>query len=903
MVISFAILFFSLRGGVSVGEAIDTQPKKHTEAGPFMQITCLDKEAGPVVFRLGVTRPEQVRRNFHIIHVLGHLSKVFSPASGSSSPWDFREQLAPSTEPPKYQAPPPLPKVAVDLNLHDGGGEGDDLEVQIEEFAEKEKETRQVARYDDGKMKSETFYRDGEGHGRHTVWHPNGQKKLEGQFQKNYAQGTFTFWNEKGAITETRDYVVGVLKKTVPFRDGKPLIHDQEVLDFKYHRAEMRKGYLPVPTGEKGGWRSVEASNVPDLLQPGEASARIDLGALLPWKEERYHIYVRAFLRPSHQAARVPIRIEILPKKADSEPAAAVDTFSGFQGLLLSGIESGMPRLETMRQVIERWKRETKKLLKSRKGRDLFVAPRGKPGSQGTRADPLDLQTVLQPPRGREIARPGDTVWLTGGVYEAPAWMTTQAKERIDLARNTATARELPKVDNLGLDVEPTEEEIQKELAEPKDEEKPLQNKSDARILNPPDELRPYLDYEFISALEGTAGQPIIVRQVPGERAVLNGGLMVRGKHTWFWGFEITEPDGRANSGRAKPSVTSMAPGVRFINLHVHRGAQGFAFWSSSPDSEIYGCIIHDFGWSQGGGRGHGHGFYTQNDHGMKRIIDNIVFHGYGWNFHAYTQGGEVFNYYIEGNVSFSAGMKKKGQVTDNWLIQTWRPAHRMFFFNNISYHPLSFVRGVRFHSWGYDTELVLRGNRFFGSSQAMAIGRWQSVECLENIFWGRHALVNAKPRDPSEHRDAYLWDRNTYFLPAKGKPFNFSGAACDFEDWKRLSGYDSKGKANAGKGGRPTGTEIIVRPNFYDPGRAHVSVLNWDGNSEAQVELSSFLKKGQQFAVYHVLDLEAHGLAKPVFESSFDGMPVSLPLKRHPIAPDLDVFLVMPGNPPVGQK
>ena len=61
----------------------------------------------------------------------------------------------------------------------------------------------------------------------------------------------------------------------------------------------------------------------------------------------------------------------------------------------------------------------------------------------------------------------------------------------------------------------------------------------------------------------------------------------------------------------------------------------GFGFWEPAVDAEIYGCVIHDFGYNAPD-RGHGHAIYTQNLKGTKRLVDNIMFHGYGWNIHAY---------------------------------------------------------------------------------------------------------------------------------------------------------------------------------------------------------------------------------------------------------------------------
>src|SRR5215475_14047196 len=44
----------------------------------------------------------------------------------------------------------------------------------------------------------------------------------------------------------------------------------------------------------------------------------------------------------------------------------------------------------------------------------IFVAPNGRPGNSGSKGSPMDLATALAP---RSPVRPGDTIWLRGGVY------------------------------------------------------------------------------------------------------------------------------------------------------------------------------------------------------------------------------------------------------------------------------------------------------------------------------------------------------------------------------------------------------------------------------------------------------------------------------------------------------
>ncbi len=49
--------------------------------------------------------------------------------------------------------------------------------------------------------------------------------------------------------------------------------------------------------------------------------------------------------------------------------------------------------------------------------KDLYIGPSGSAGAAGTRADPLDFYSVLA---GTSAVAPGDTAWLTEGVYPGP---------------------------------------------------------------------------------------------------------------------------------------------------------------------------------------------------------------------------------------------------------------------------------------------------------------------------------------------------------------------------------------------------------------------------------------------------------------------------------------------------
>src|SRR5262249_40597759 len=70
-------------------------------------------------------------------------------------------------------------------------------------------------------------------------------------------------------------------------------------------------------------------------------------------------------------------------------------------------------------------------------------------------------------------------------------------------------------------------------------------------------------------------------------------------------------------------------------------------------------------------------------------------------------------------------------------------------------------------------------------------------------------------------------------------------------------------------------GTRIFVRPNKYEPGRAHVCVFNWDNADKVPVDLSKVLKPGDTYEVRDSQDF----LGPAIVRGTYEGKPVELPL------------------------
>jgi predicted small lipoprotein YifL len=369
----------------------------------------------------------------------------------------------------------------------------------------------------------------------------------------------------------------------------------------------------------------------------------------------------------------------------------------------------------------------------------------------------------------------------------------------------------------------------------------------------------------FTSRLIGRDDGRIVVRAAAGERAILDCGprnpvLSVSGSYTTFQDLEITcSTPSRTDSGQASDPTGVAANDssrVRFINLIVHdMPGQGFGLWTESVEAEVYGTIIYYNGTNH-----FDHGIYTQNATGTKRIEDNIIFEQASHGIHAFgSEAASLDHFYIAGNVIFNNGLLV-GEGERNILVGGLRIARDLTLLDNFTYFPPASARGA--NNLGYSAgcaDAKVSGNYFVGPT-ALALINCLPVELMRNVLIG--AL------DPPD-------------LLA-GNPDNQYNASF------------------------PRGTRVTVRPNRYQPGRAHVIVYNWDLTPQVSVDLSpAGLTSGQRFEIRDVQDL----FGAPIVGGTYTGAPVMLPMTglraatpvwnqavppRH-TAPEFAVFIVLP--------
>ena len=474
--------------------------------------------------------------------------------------------------------------------------------------------------------------------------------------------------------------------------------------------------------------------------------------------------------------------------------------------------------------------------LQAAKKQKFFVSPSGRPQGAGTKRDPWDLQTALdQPPN----VRPGATIMLRGGIYRG----------------------------------------------------------------------------NFRSKLTGASGAPITVRPFKTEHVVIDGwnpdattpqrqkGLVVHGAWVVIRDLEITSTDPRrtapepGSSVRVTPGwrgdgVEFRAPNSKLVNLVIHDTGQGIAFWEQAVDSEIYGCVLFNNGWGASD-RGHGHGIYIQNEVGRKLVRDVISFNNFANGMKAYAQGGQAIGIHFDGVMSFNNGASyfdQKSTRNESILVGTTQyPPRDIKVLNGIFYQPPGTIGGgLRLGYTAENDDVEVRGNYIACGGQNLILSQWKSAVVRDNLFVTTDAngsnSVSANVKFPADSPEpAYAIDANAFFdasPPAKTTPRSFAidgvknaqgGGRLTFEEWRAAKGWDGGSKYTLGL---PTGTHVFVRPNRYQPGRAHIAVFNWGGAASVDVDVDGVLPVGARFELRNAQDY----FGPPVLAGTYSGRALRVP-------------------------
>ena len=399
----------------------------------------------------------------------------------------------------------------------------------------------------------------------------------------------------------------------------------------------------------------------------------------------------------------------------------------------------------------------------------------------------------------------------------------------------------------------------------------------------------------FTSTLAGTSAAPIIVRQYPGERATVDGNLVVFGNDTWFWGFEVV------NTNMASADLQAFnvkAPGAKLINLVIHDASgDGAGVWAEAPNAEMYGSLLYNNG-RQGSSAGRvAHGIYSQNASGAKRFADNVVFQTFGYGFHFYTEGSYLRDFTIDGNVVFNNGMVTGSNV----MVGGGTPVERLTFSRNMSFQSPGIGNGVVWlgRVGPANGSSVVRDNYLVSGDPVLRTFSWADLTVQNNTF------VRGSNGNMVEEQGSWsgmTFSGNTWYGTPGAIEWLSGSTGWTYDQWRSATG---KAATDTYRSGKPTGQVVFVRPNQYEPGRANVVVYNWNHAGSASVDLSNVLNPGDGYVIRNAQQFFGPAVAT----GTYGGGSVVLPLSSvQPTAPlagwpagapstgtDFQVFVVLP--------
>jgi hypothetical protein len=392
-----------------------------------------------------------------------------------------------------------------------------------------------------------------------------------------------------------------------------------------------------------------------------------------------------------------------------------------------------------------------------------------------------------------------------------------------------------------------------------------------------------------VSTVAGVSGKPVVVRQYPGERAILDANgitgdhFVVKGGWTVFMDFEVTNTNttryfNSTSNGQRPNNVVNNASNTKYINLTLHDGGVAFYNYAGQTNVEVYGCLIYNNGW-MGSDRGHGHGLYLISNSGPVVAKDNVIFGQFGYGIHAYVNAGSgsLNNIRLEGNVAFNNGTLATSGTSANILYGGGGTADGAVVSRNMAFHsPGVSGTNVRVgHGSTLNGSASVRDNYAVGGSVVFDMGYWRSAAVSGNTFVGASRIVQLN--DPSTSGTSF--DGNSHRRDPSSASWAYQGSSYSFTGWRSVTGL---GGSDVATSGTPTSTYTIVRANPHVPGRAIIVVYNWGGMGSTSVGLPGVLEAGDAYAVRNAQT----PFGAPVAAGSYGGS-VTVPLNAvTPVPP-----------------
>lgn len=367
------------------------------------------------------------------------------------------------------------------------------------------------------------------------------------------------------------------------------------------------------------------------------------------------------------------------------------------------------------------------------------------------------------------------------------------------------------------------------------------------------------------TSLAGTGSAPIIFRAYPTERVILDWSFSnnitaltftSQSSDVWLWDIELRNS---AVTDRTPAPIELLVRGngidlfgarLKIINSAIHDFSVGVGHWSTCTGCEVYGSLIY-YNDNYAG--------YIQTPNSADTSIyevwmDNLTFKNQSYSIHAYGSGAAYQrNLRFEGNAFFASGQISTSGQGPTFLLGGTQSATQCsdnFIVSNYLYG--AFGVGGGGLSSGY-------------------IGA-----CLRTRTFGNYVF----DRNPSQYCTSFNAVSTAY---ANGTVVSGNTFCSTIDD---SSNFQSKWPSNTfvtTSASYPTsGTQTFIRPNIYEPGRAHVIVFNWDNTTSVSVSLASAnFRSGDAYAIYDAQDYFVSAVAS----GTYNGSSVSIPMTNTSVS------------------
>ena len=321
-----------------------------------------------------------------------------------------------------------------------------------------------------------------------------------------------------------------------------------------------------------------------------------------------------------------------------------------------------------------------------------------------------------------------------------------------------------------------------------------------------------------------------IVRTAGSPLWVAGANTVVKNLH-----LKITDPlrDWRyhGNEGiRGHGVAITAVAGTKIINCRMSNNLNGIFTGSSSSNTEVYGNLIFNNGMFDGTDQGKGHGMYLENGSGFSKIYDNISLNNFGHGAQMYGRTAPYVGGDARGNV-----FANNGSPIDAWhqnllVGPETDPIPSVSIDSNYFLHP--HTENAYNFKVGYGagvTEATVTNSYFIGGEAiGMEIADVDTITANGNKHFSTHGShVNISAREDA----TYSINNNTYYKTGTADDrFNNRTELENeiFSVWKSQTGYDANSSITAAN----LPQTVIIRPNAYEAGRAHIIVIAPTGNS-----------------------------------------------------------------------